>query len=1175
MVEKGFVHLHLHTEYSLLDGSIRIGALLDKMKEWKMKAAAITDHGNMFGAVEFYNAFDQQGLKPILGAEVYVAPASRFEKRSHGIAEASYHLVLLVQDEEGYRNLCKLVSAGYLEGFYYRPRVDKDLLASHQKGLIALSACLAGEIPSLILRGEHDKALKVAAEYSELFDQGRFYLEIQDNGLPDQKRVNKTLLQFSKRLGVPLVATNDCHYLQPEDAKSHDILLCIQTNKTVDDKDRLRFQTDQFYVKSPEEMWAAFGHVPEALANTVEIAERCEYRMQFGTYRYPKFEIPEGETLDSFLGKLAASGLEARLEERRSRTGAAIEPASRSSYQERLEHELSIIREMGYAGYFLIVYDFIRHAKARGIPVGPGRGSAAGSLVAYALGITSIDPLEYNLIFERFLNTERISMPDIDVDFCEQRREEVIRYVVEKYGGEKNVARIITFGTMKARAAVRDVGRALGVPYSEVDRVAKLIPEGPGVRLEAVLSEEPRLAEEVKKDSRIKEVFENARKLEGLVRHASTHAAGLVISSESLEGITPLYRDPRTGVVSTQFSMKPLEKLGLIKFDFLGLKTLTVIAKAVELIRRNRNVSIDLESLPLDDKKTYQLLAAGETDGIFQLESSGMRELLVQLRPETFEEIIALVALYRPGPLGSNMVADYIRRKHGREENKYLLPQLREILEETYGVIVYQEQVMKIATSLAGFTMGEADVLRAAMSKKVKSEMLRHKERFLRGAKKKGIPAAKAREIYGLIEKFGEYGFNKSHSTAYALVAYQTAYLKAHYPVEYMAALLSFEKDKTDKILLYISACRKMQIQIQPPDINLSSVDFTVAGDEIRFGLGAVKNVGEAALEAIIQAREGGGPFRSFEDFCNRVDSRRVNRRVVESLIKCGAFDSITSGHRAQLLSILDEALESGSRYQEEKQIGQIGLFEGMTAADEFSDRKPLPDVPEWSTPERLSFEKESLGIYLSGHPLQEFEEDLRRHGAVTTRALAEMRESGEVAVGGFIAARKEVKTRKDERMSFVTLEDEEGRVEVVIFPDVHKQCAHLLEEGRGVLVRGRLEVPEQDEEPEEEGRGGEERKRRAKVLASSLVPLEELRAARDRSVHVTLTTEEATRARLEELRDIVLDFKGSCPVFLHLLEPAGSETTLEIPSRFHVQPCGEFLDRIERLFGHKVVHVQ
>ncbi len=1176
MVKKGFVHLHLHTEYSLLDGCIRIGALVDKMKEYKMKAAAVTDHGNMFGAVEFYKAFDKQGLTPIIGAEVYVAPSSRFEKRSHGIDEASYHLILLVQDEDGYRNLCKLVSAGYMEGFYYRPRIDKELLAAHHKGLIALSACMAGEIPSLILRGDKEKALAVAAEYHHVFDEGRFYLELQDNGVPQQKLVNETLLEFSKKLGIPLVATNDCHYLEPGDAKSHDILLCIQTNKTVEDKDRLRFPTDQFYVKSPQEMWAAFGHVPEALTNTVGIAERCTYRIKFGSYCHPTFEIPEGETLDSFLEKQARAGLEERLKAKRVAKGGAVDEGLERAYKERLEQEIAIIREMGYAGYFLIVYDFISYAKSRGIPVGPGRGSAAGSLVAYALGITSIDPLEYDLIFERFLNAARISMPDIDVDFCEQRREEVIRYVIEKYGGEKNVARIITFGTMKARAVVRDVGRAMGLPYGEVDRVAKMIPNGLHVRLDEVLAKEARVSEEIKKDLRIRELFEHARKLEGLVRHASTHAAGLVISSESLEGITPLYRDPRTGAVSTQFSMKPLEQLGLIKFDFLGLKTLTVLAKAVELIQKTKGVTIDLGALPLDDETTYHLLAAGETDGIFQLESSGMRELLMQLKPESFEEIIALVALYRPGPLKSDMVKSYIRRKHGKEESTYFLPQLRDILKETYGVIVYQEQVMQIATTLAGFTMGEADILRAAMSKKVRSEMTRQRERFLAGARKQGIPLRKAREIFDHIEKFAEYGFNKSHSTAYALVAYQTAYLKAHYPVEYMAALLSLEKDKTDKILRYISGCKSMGIRIEPPDINLSSVDFTVAGNDIRFGLSAVKNIGDAALDAIIQARNEGGPFRSFEDFCRRVDLRRVNRRVLESLIKCGAFDSITKGHRAQIFSIVDHAIELGSRHQEEKQSGQRSLFEGIGSSDRKADELPLPDVPEWSAAQRLSYEKESLGIYLTGHPLQEFQEALQAQGAVTTRILSELREAADVTIGGCIVHRKDVRTRKkDEHMSFITLEDQEGRIEVIVFPDVYKQCASLLVEGEGVVVKGRLELPEEEEEQEEDGRGPEERRRRAKILAASIVPIQEVAVSPHTSVHVTLTTEEATRTRLELLRDIVLDFKGPCPMYIHLLEPAGLKTTLEIPSRFCVRPCIEFVDRIEQLFGHKVVQVQ
>jgi DNA polymerase-3 subunit alpha len=736
MAGKDFVHLHLHTEYSLLDGSIRIGSLCDRILELGMPAVAMTDHGNMFGTVDFYQKVDRAGVKPILGCEVYVAPGSRLDRSVQRIGEASHHLILLVENERGYRNLCRLVSSGFLEGFYYRPRVDKDLLRAHNEGLIALSACLAGEIPSLILQEDLDQARQAAAEYSEIFDDGRFYLEIQDNGITEQAKVNDALLSLARSLSIPLIATNDCHYLLQEDARAHDVLLCVQTNRLLDDQDRMRFQTDQFYLKSAEQMWAAFGHVPAALENTMAVAERCDFRMEFGDYHYPRFEIPKGETLDSYLSHKAREGLERRFNEKALREGKPVSEETRGRYQERFDEEMRIIRSMGYEGYFLIVYDFIRYAKTHGIPVGPGRGSAAGSLVAFALDITNIDPLPYNLLFERFLNPERISMPDIDVDFCENRREEVIQYVVDKYGGEKNVARIITFGRMKAKAVVRDVGRVMGMPYGEVDRLAKMIPDGPNVSLESALETEPGLKQVLEKDPKAAELFTHARKLEGLVRHASTHAAGIVISSQSLEDIAPLYKDQKTEIVSTQFSMKPLEKLGLIKFDFLGLKTLTVIHQAMALIEENRGVRVDLDATPLDDPETYRLLARGDTDGIFQLEGAGIRDLLTRLRPENFEEIIALVALYRPGPLNSGMVTDYIKRKHGKARIRHPHPALRDTLEETYGVIVYQEQVMEIATRVAGFTMGEADTLRRAMSKKDMAEMNRHRDAFVSGAKK-------------------------------------------------------------------------------------------------------------------------------------------------------------------------------------------------------------------------------------------------------------------------------------------------------------------------------------------------------------------------------------------------------------------------------------------------------
>lgn len=1178
MAGREFVHLHLHTEYSLLDGCIRIASLCEKIQEMGMPAVAITDHGNLCGGVEFYQKVQKTGAKPILGCEVYVAPGSRRDRSAHGISEAAHHLVLLAENKEGYRNLCRLLSAGYLEGFYYRPRVDKDLLREHNKGLIALSACLGGEIPSRILRNETAKAREVAEEYREIFDDGRFFLEIQDNGIPDQKKANEALLSLSRSLSIPLVATNDCHYLLQEDARSHDVLLCIQTNKQLEDPDRMRFSTDEFFLKSPEQMWASFGHVPEALKNTLVLAERCNARLEFDVYHYPDFEIPKEETPESFLEKKVREGFEKRVQEMAARKGEPLSEETLQPYRERLEAELVIIQKMGYAGYFLIVYDFILYAKNHGVPVGPGRGSAAGSLVAYALGITDIDPLPYQLIFERFLNPERISMPDIDVDFCEQRREEVIQYVVEKYGGEEKVARIITFGKMKARAVVRDVGRVLGMPYGDVDKLAKMIPEGPNVNLEDALAKEPALQEVLEKDPKAKELFTHARKLEGLSRHASTHAAGLVISSCPLSDLAPLYKDPKTGVVSTQFSMKPLEKLGLIKFDFLGLKTLTVIQKTMDLVKENRGVQVDIERIPLDDPKTYELLSRGDADGIFQLESSGMRELLKQLKPENFEEIIALVALYRPGPLQSGMVADYIKRKHGKARIRYPHAALQETLKDTYGVIVYQEQVMQIATRIAGFSMGEADVLRRAMSKKDRAEMLKQGEKFLGGARKQGIHKEKAKEIFHLMEQFAEYGFNKSHSAAYAMVAYQTAYLKAHYPVEYMAAMLTSEKDRTDKLMRYINYCRDMEIPVDPPDINESESDFVVRSDHIRFGLGAVKNIGEAALESVFRTRDKDGPFQSLFDFCARVDLQKGNRRVIESLIKSGAFDSLNRGWRASLLYRLEEAMERGSRLQAEKASSQGSLFDVGLSENEPVWEAPgsddLPEVEEWSMPERLAFEKEAIGFFLTGHPLREYEGELKRCGVVNIQNILELTDTSEVTVGGLIVARKEILTKKGDRMAFLTLEDEGGSLEIIVFPDVYKQGAIFFSEEDPVVVKGKLEVTEDvaGEEAGGEKKRSEQRRRGAKILASKIIPLREFRFANRNSIHFSITQKEATKDKLEELRDILLDYRGPCRTFLRLMDPIKGEVTLQMSEEFSVRPCSELVDKVDRLFGHKVV---
>ncbi|HEY6006924.1 MAG TPA: DNA polymerase III subunit alpha, partial [Geobacteraceae bacterium] len=867
-----FVHLHLHSQYSLLDGAIRIGDLVKKAKEYAMPAVAVTDHGNMFGAMEFYLKCQGSGVKPIIGAEVYVAPGSRFSKEANSASGegSAFHLILLCENNVGYKNLSRLVSTGYKEGFYYKPRIDKEVLAAHSEGLICLSACLKGEVAWLCGRNRVEEAVATARWFSELFPE-RYYIELQENTLPEQTVANERLLEVARELSLPLVATNDCHYLNKADAHAHEILLCIQTGKTMNDENRMRFSADEFYMKSPQEMAAAFHYAPEALANTVRIAERCNLEFDFKTYHFPRFEPPPGESLDEMLERQAHEGLSERLVTIRAKY-PDLTPEQEKGYFDRLRIELDCIKQMGFPGYFLIVADFINWAKDHGIPVGPGRGSAAGSLVAYAIRITDLDPLPYNLLFERFLNPERISMPDIDVDFCQDRREEVIHYVTEKYGRDK-VCQIITFGTMAARGVIRDVGRALDMAYGDVDRIAKLVPEVLGISLEEALKQEPKMNELAAGDPRVKELLDTALCLEGLARHASTHAAGVVVAPDVLEEFCPVYKDQKSGSLTTQYSMKYVEKIGLVKFDFLGLKNLTVIDNAVKLVRAGKLPEFDITRLRDDDEESYKLLQAGNTTGVFQLESSGMKELLTKLKPSCFEDIIAVCALYRPGPLGSGMVDDFIERKHGRKKVVYDLPQLEPILKDTYGVIVYQEQVMQIARTLAGYSLGGADLLRRAMGKKDPAEMAKQRDIFLEGAKKNSIDTKKAEGIFDLMAKFAEYGFNKSHSAAYALVAYQTAYLKAHHPVEFLAALLTEDMGNTDKVIKNIADCREMGIEVLPPDINASDKSFRVLGNSIRFGFGAIKNVGESAILAILEARQE-GPFKDIYEFCERVDLR-------------------------------------------------------------------------------------------------------------------------------------------------------------------------------------------------------------------------------------------------------------------------------------------------------------
>ncbi len=969
-----FVHLHVHTQYSLLDGAIRIDDLLKKCKEFGMKAVAITDHGAMHGALEFYQKAQKAGIKPIIGCEFYIAPQDRkLHTGAKSPSDAAFHLVLLAMNLSGYKNLMKLASIAQLEGFYYKPRIDKETLIAHNEGLIALTACLHGGVPHLILNGNMEGARKETKALQKIFGD-RLYFELQDSGIKEQKKVNKGLKKLSQEFSVPLVATNDCHYLNRDEAFAHEVLLCIQTGRTINDTGRFKFSTDELYFKSPDAMRERFKDFPDALAETLKIAERCNLELAFGQHHFPNFPLPQDETLDTYFERLAREGLKERLAVIRDKGELTAE--LENVYHERLEMEIKVIQAMEFPGYFLIVADFINWAKKNKIPVGPGRGSGAGSLVAYSLRITEIDPMPYGLIFERFLNIERKSLPDFDIDFCQERRGEVFHYVQDKYGGSEHVAQIITFGSMKARAVIRDVGRALDMPFGDVDRIAKLIPDQLKITIKQAIEQEPRLRDAEKRDEKVASLLSIARVLEGLSRHMSTHAAGVVISPEPMVEYLPLCKGPK-GEILTQYDMKYTEMTGLIKFDFLGLKTLTVIDRAIKLIEADLGNPLDIDTLPLDDPKTYDLLCKGDALGVFQLESSGMRALLTNMKPEVFTDLIALVALYRPGPMESGMVGNFVDTKHGKKPANYPLPQLKPVLQETYGVIVYQEQVMKIANILANYTLGDADILRRAMGKKIPEVMANEKEKFMAGAEKNNIPLDKALYIFDLMAKFAGYGFNKSHSAAYALIAYQTAYLKAHYPAQFMAALLSCDMNNTDKVVAYINECRDREIEVLPPDINESDKDFTVVEDRIRFGLAAVKNVGEAALDSIIEERLADGPYTSLEDFCCRVDLRRVNRRVLESLIKAGAFDSLGL-KRSQLFAILDQALEQGQAAQRDRLSGQISLFAVMDSEDEQQHTKiEIPSIPDWTDQEKLSFEKETVGFYLTGHPLDDYREDI------------------------------------------------------------------------------------------------------------------------------------------------------------------------------------------------------
>jgi len=1131
-----FVHLHNHTEYSLLDGASRVERLVRRAKELGMPAIAITDHGTMCGVIDFYKHAVKHGVKPIIGCEVYVAPRSRTEKTTVE-GEAYYHLVLLAKNAEGYRNLMELVSRAHTEGFYYKPRVDKELLRRYSGGLIALSACLAGEIPSLLLRGDPAGAEALAKEYAAIFGPENFFLELQDHGLPEQKTVNPLLAELAAKIGVGLVATNDIHYIDRQDAESHDVLLCIQTGKTVDDSGRMRFNSNEYYFKSAAEMTALFAAYPEAAANTCRIADRCDLKLEFGKLYLPEFPVPPGLSPDEYLRRLCYERLPQRF------------PGAGPTETGRLEYELSVIGQMGFASYFLIVWDFVSFARREGIAVGPGRGSAAGSIVSYLLGITNIDPLKYGLLFERFLNPERVTMPDIDIDFCYVQRSRIIEYVVERYGADR-VAQIVTFGTMAAKAAIRDVGRVLNMPYGDVDRIAKLVPNELGISLARALEISGELRNLYQADPEVKKLIDLAVSVEGLPRHASTHAAGVVIANEPLTHFVPL-QSSAEGFVTTQYDKDRIEEIGLLKMDLLGLRTLTVVGDALALIRQNRGIDIDIDAIPLADAKTCAMLAAGETAGVFQMESAGMTNLVKELKPEKFEDLIPLVALYRPGPLGSGMVADFINGRHGRKKVAYLHPLLEPILKDTFGVILYQEQVMQIASALAGFTLGQADLLRRAMGKKKPEVIAAQRETFMQGAAARGIDARLAEEVFNLIAHFADYGFNKSHSAAYALVAYQTAYLKANYPQEFMAALLTSVMGTNEKVGFYIEECRRLGLAVLPPDINASAAGFTVDGDAIRFGLAGVKNVGDNAIASIVEVRETGGRFTSLVNFCSRVDMRVVNKRVLESLIKCGAFDSL-GWKRSQLLAVLDAAVDIAASRQRDRDSGQLGLFgEDAAGADEIA-RPALDELPP---EELLAMEKEMTGFYVTGHPLDKYREIIKSYTPIGQLTGGDWGDGQPVRAAGLVASAKRITTKNGGMMCFLAIEDFTGQIEVVVFPRLFDKKSGLLLPDAALAVSGKLSVSEET----------------AKIIADDINPLAAGPGKKASEIRLRLQAHQETTAVFEQLKEVFARYRGSAVVYLHF---TATRRIVRTDRQYWLEPVPEAIRALEEILGADAVQV-
>ena len=1150
MSQPQFVHLHQHTEFSLLDSTVRIPQLMEKARSLSVPAVAMTDHGNLYGAIPFYREATKAGVKPIIGCEVYMAPGSRLDKDAASARDSSYHFLLLAQDERGYQNLLTLVTEAHLTGFYYKPRIDRELLATHHEGLIATSACIKGEVAQNLLNNQKDKALQFVDFCKQVFGKN-FSLEIQNHGLELQKRVNQEIIALSRETGVPLVATNDVHYVEKSHAAAHDALICIGTGRLLADEERMRYGTDEFYYKSPQEMAELFREIPGAVRRTVEIAEQCNLLIDFGKNRYPEFEPPPGRTREELFQELCEVGMRKRynIDVRNPDPGP-----EEKKLVERYQLEFQIIKKTGFLSYFLIVWDFIHYARNRKIPIGPGRGSGAGSIIAYLLEITDCDPIRYNLLFERFLNPERISAPDFDIDFCYNRRPEVIEYVRKKYG-DHNVAQIITFGTMGAKAVVRDVARVMSFSYGEADRLAKMIPNDLKITLDKALKMSPDLKKAVDSDPRVQELMTHAQNLEGLSRQASVHAAGVVICGEPLFHFVPLSRGKDDEIV-TQYSMEPLGDLGLLKMDFLGLKTLTVIDDALKMIRKTRGIELEASRIPLDDSRTFELLNRGDTIAVFQLESGGMRNLCRNFGVHSVDDIFALIALYRPGPM--DLIPDYTRRKSGQTPIEYEHPLLEQVCKDTYGIMIYQEQVMQAASLLAGFSLGAADILRRAMGKKKPEEMAKQREIFIKGCHAANkIPKAKAEKIFNLLEKFAGYGFNKSHSAAYGLITYQTAYLKANFPVEYMAAVMSNDLGNQDKITVFINECKEMEIEILPPDVNESETGFTVVDErKIRFGLAAVKNVGEGAVLAIMEERKKNLPFKSLMDFCTRLDSRIANKKLLESLIKCGAFD-FTKEPRSKLFAQLDEIMGIAASAQKERAAGQGALF--GEALNTPVSRRSQKAVEEWPQNQLLAFEKELLGFYVTGHPLTQYADILERYELKSTGHLNELPDGEMTRIGGIINKLRKAVTKRDQReMCSFEIEDLEGSVEVVVYPDSYQAAKDFCHDERAVFVLGRID--KRDEKP--------------KLIASDVLPLEKVPERFTQALHLRLPASVAPD-QLQAARQILREHPGRCPVLLCISYPNGELVFLDTEEGCKVDPGGKLLHKLKHLFGEESIFLK